>query len=173
MKKNTSGLRARGPYSVIVQVVLLIWAFLSVFPLYWLITFSLKDNTEIYGDNPVGLPHVWHFENYEKAFMSGKMGIYFLNSVIVTAVTVLFVSVFAIMAAYALTRMRWKLRPVVETIFIFGITIPLHSALLPVFLLLRDLNLLSTRWALILPYTAFFSANGHNDLQRTYAKYSH
>lgn len=148
-------IKIRSGYDVVVQVVLLIWAFLSIFPMYWMLTFSLKDNAEIYGANPVGLPQVWRFENYEKALMSGKMGTYFMNSVIVTTITVVFVAVFSIMAAYAITRMRWKLSRFTEALFIFGITIPLHSALLPVFLLLRDMSLLSTRWALILPYTAF------------------
>ena len=60
----------------VIQACLIFWAALQIFPLYWLLTFSLKDNTEIFQGNMVGLPSVWRFENYTHAFMGGNVGRY-------------------------------------------------------------------------------------------------
>ena len=51
--------------------------------------------------------------------------------------------------------LRWRLSSAMESMFILGVTIPIHAVLLPTFLLLRNIGLLDTRFALILPYTAF------------------
>ena len=76
--------------SVIVTVILLVVAFIQLFPLYWMFTFSLKSNAEIFGGNIVGLPQNWEWENYVEIFSRANMGRYMLNSVIVTALTIFF-----------------------------------------------------------------------------------
>ena len=62
-------------------IVLLLIALTQLFPLYWLITFSLKSNTEIFGENVIGLPKVWRWDNYITALSSSNLIRYFLNSV--------------------------------------------------------------------------------------------
>lgn len=142
-------------YGTFTQVILLIWSFLQLFPLYWLIVLSFKDNQEIFSGRSISLPSEWHLENYDFVFRSGNMGTYLLNSFLVTIATILLVCTFAIMASFAISRMRWRHSSTVESIFILGITVPIHAALLPTFLMLSKIGLLNTRWALILPYTAF------------------
>lgn len=143
------------PSSMVSQFFLVLWAILQIFPLYWLLTFSLKDNADIFQGNMVGLPSVWHFENYEHAFMGGSVGRYLLNSIIVTAITIFIVGLSSLMASYALVRMKWKLRKFMQVAFIMGITIPIHAALLPVFIMMRQVHLINTYWCLIIPYAAF------------------
>ncbi len=140
---------------VVIQAGLIFWAVIQIFPLYWLLTFSLKDNTEIFQGNMIGLPKIWHFENYAHAFMGGNVGRYLANSIIVTAVTIMIVCMASLMASYALIRMKWKLRKLFQMIFILGITIPIHAALLPVFIMMRQAHLINTYWCLIIPYSAF------------------
>jgi raffinose/stachyose/melibiose transport system permease protein len=123
-------------------------------------TFSLKTNQEIFGDNPVGLPINWMWSNYADVVQNAHMATYFLNSVIVTAASILIVSVLGLMSAYPLNRMIWKGRALIRNILMLGLAIPIHAALLPVFLMLRDLRLLNTHWALILPYAAFSLSMG-------------
>ncbi|MDD3213925.1 MAG: carbohydrate ABC transporter permease, partial [Eubacteriales bacterium] len=123
--------------------------------LYWLLTFSLKDNTEIFGGNIAGLPNNWLFANYESALIGGKVGIYLLNSVIVTAITIIVTCLFSLMASYALTRMKWRGQKIVLEFFLLGLMIPIHATLLPLFLVLSKMHLISTHLALILPYTGF------------------
>ena len=60
--------------------ILLLIAITQIFPLYWLITFSLKSNTEIFGENVIGLPKIWRWDNYVTALSSSNLIRYFLNS---------------------------------------------------------------------------------------------
>ncbi len=140
---------------VVIQAGLIFWAVIQIFPLYWLLTFSLKDNTEIFQGNMIGLPKDWNFENYAHAFMGGNVGRYLANSIIVTTVTIMIVCMASLMASYALIRMKWKLRKLFQMMFILGITIPIHAALLPVFIMMRQAHLINTYWCLIIPYSAF------------------
>ena len=145
---------------VVTYIILIFWALINIFPLYWMFTFSLKDNGEIFGDNVIGLPKKWLFSNYDVAMDTGNMGRYFMNSAIITFATILLTLIIALMACYALTRMEWRGRKLVNNIFMLGLTIPIHAALLPVFLLLAKLKMTNSYQALIIPYTAFALAMG-------------
>ncbi len=136
-------------------VILSVIVVIQLFPLYWLISFSLKNNAEIFDGNIIGLPEVARFSNYSAALANGEIFRYFLNSVFVTSVTVVVCCLLSAMAAYAISRMKWKLSKVTLMLFLTGLMIPLHAVLLPLFILLRDVNMLNSYWALILPYTAF------------------
>lgn len=85
-------------------IVLLLIALTQLFPLYWLITFSLKSNTEIFGENVIGLPKVWRWDNYITALSSSNLIRYFLNSVFYSVVTVVVAGIISSMAAYAIAQ---------------------------------------------------------------------
>lgn len=136
------------------QLFLIIWLLLCLFPLYWLLTFSLKDTDEIFRGNLIGLPQQWLFSNYANAWGSGgNIGLYLLNSVIDTGVTLLITSFFGFMSAYGLLRMRWKGQKIVFTYILMGMMIPMHAALYPLTVTLMPL--MKTHLALIIPYAAF------------------
>ncbi|WP_034785703.1 carbohydrate ABC transporter permease [Eubacterium xylanophilum] len=141
--------------NTIMYILLSLWALINLFPLYWMLTFSLKSNDEIFGANIIGLPKDWLFENYQEAVDAGNMGQYFLNSLIVTFITIVITIVLSLMATYALSRMNWKGRKTVNAIFMLGLTVPIHAAILPVFLILREAKMTNSYIALIVPYTAF------------------
>ncbi len=141
-------------------IILFIWAIIDIFPIYWMVTFSLKDNNEIFGENIIGLPRNWIFSNYTEAFETGNMKLYFLNSILVTSVTIVFTVIFSLMACYALTRLEWKGRKLANNIFMLGLTVPIHAALIPVLVILRYFKMTNSYQALIIPYTAFALAMG-------------
>jgi raffinose/stachyose/melibiose transport system permease protein len=151
MKKN----KKISPKKSIVYLILIIWTVVSLFPIYWMITFSLKTNAEIFGGNTIGLPREFRWTNYIGVFASGNLGIYLMNSIIVTVVTIILVVFISSMASYAMIRMRWKFSRLAMNILLLGLMIPIHAALLPVFVMMRNLRLINTLWSLILPYTAF------------------
>lgn len=140
---------------VLTYTILGIWAVINIFPLYWMLTFSLKSNKEIFGDNIIGLPKEWLWTNYQNALTKGNMALYFLNSVIVTGFTIILTVILSLMATYALTRLVWKGRKTVNNIFMLGLTVPIHAAILPVFIILQKLKMTDSYQALIIPYTAF------------------
>jgi len=134
---------------------LFFWMLVNLFPVYWMFTFSLKNNEEIFGSNVVGLPRHWLWSNYTQALNTGHMAKYFLNSTIVAVATILITLAVALMGTFALTRLIWKRRRTLNKFFMLGLTIPIHASIVPVYVTLSRLHMLNTYWALIIPYSAF------------------
>ena len=145
---------------VLVYIVLVLWALISIFPVYWMLTFSLKNNAEIFGENVIGLPQNWVWGNYNRAMNTGHMEVYFLNSLIIAVLTILITLVAAAMATYAMTRLVWKGRETMNKFFMLGLTIPIHAAIVPLYVVLGKAHLLNSHAALIIPYSAFSLAMG-------------
>ncbi|KJJ71422.1 Inner membrane ABC transporter permease protein ycjP [uncultured Clostridium sp.] len=139
----------------IVFLFLCIYTIIQLYPMVWLIFFSLKNNKQIFGGNALGLPDPAVFENYVVAFENAKIGTYLVNSVIVTGCTILIVIVLTTMGAYAITRLKWKYSNLFLLFITTGMMIPVHAALLPLFISFSRVGILNTRIALILPYVGF------------------
>lgn len=136
-------------------ILLVSFTIAQIFPLLWLFSFSLKDNGEIFGGNVLGLPKHYLWSNYKEALLHAKVSIYFWNSIIVTFSTIAITVVAGSLAAYAIARLRWKLSNAALLFLTIGMMIPVHAALLPLFIILSKSGLLNTRLALIIPYTGF------------------
>lgn len=136
-------------------VGLAFWALIDLFPIYWMFTFSLKNNAEVFGANIMGLPQHWLWSNYETALTSGNVPLYFLNSLIVTAASIVISLVAALMATYAITRIVWKGSKSMNAFFMLGITIPIHSSVVPLFITISKIHMSNSYLALIIPYSAF------------------
>ncbi len=141
------------PIRILTYVFLVFWALIQLFPLYWLFTFSLKNNKEIFGGNIIGLPQEWQWENYQKIFTQAHIYRYMLNSLFVAAVTIVLTLILASMASYALTRLKWKLSGLVYLMFLTGMMLSMQAVLLPLYRNLKPIR--DTLWSLIIPYTAF------------------
>ena len=140
----------------LIYLFLAVFTFIQIFPFYWLVTFSFKSNMEIFdSNNLVGLPKVWHLENFSKALMGGEILRYLLNSVFYAAVTVVVSTLLASMVAYAINRMYWKAKGIVAAIFSLGIMIPVQATLLPLFQGLDRLGIRGGYLGLMLPYITF------------------
>ncbi|MCR4850909.1 MAG: carbohydrate ABC transporter permease [Lachnospiraceae bacterium] len=156
--------------SALIYVGLVVWLLIDLFPLYYLFTFSLKSTNEITGSNVIGLPKEWLWSNYSRVFTLGKKtGVppvrhffangglekSFTNSVLVAALTIIICLIAALMATYAITRIVWKGSQTLNSIFMLGITIPMHVALYPIYVSFSKMGILKSYWALIIPYAAF------------------
>lgn len=139
----------------IVYVILGFWALINLFPVYWMFTFSLKSNAEIFGENVAGLPREWLWSNYAKAMKVGNIFRYFLNSTLIAVVTIAIVMIVALMATFALTRFIWKGRKMMNSFLMLGLTIPIHASIVPIYVTLSNLHLLNSYISLIIPYAAF------------------
>lgn len=124
----------------------------SIFPLIWVFYNSFKTNTELFTE-PWALPGKLHFENYIFAWKQANIGQYFFNSVIVCVTAMFFCLLLSTTAAFALTRLRWKLSGAAMMVFVVGMMIPIHSTLIPMFLMFSKIKITNTLWALIIPYT--------------------
>lgn len=141
--------------NTITHILLALFAFIQIYPLFWLFEFSLKDNSEIFGGNIAGLPQHWRFENYVTAFFQANIMQYFFNSVLVTVITIVLTIIIAAMSSYAISRMIWKGREITLKLVLMGMMVPIHAALLPLFIILSKSHMLNSYLSLIIPYVAF------------------
>jgi ABC-type glycerol-3-phosphate transport system permease component len=133
--------------------LLILFALYVLVPFMWVIFTALKSNYEIAQD-PLGLPPNWRFENMVKAWTVGKFGRYFVNSVIVTVPIVMLVVSLSCLAGYGLARLRMPGRMLIFYFFLVGLMVPFTAIMIPLFYILRDIGVLGTYWAMILPQTA-------------------
>ena len=133
--------------------MLILFAVFVLVPFMWVIFTALKSNLEI-AQEPLGLPPNWRFENLAQAWNQGKFSRYFINSVIVTVPIVLLVVSLSCLAGYGLARLKMPGRMLIFYFFLVGLMVPFTSIMIPLFYILRDIGVLGTYWAMILPQTA-------------------
>ncbi|WP_337099068.1 carbohydrate ABC transporter permease [Paenibacillus sp. YIM B09110] len=131
-----------------------LYALVTLYPLYWLFISAFKSNEEFYS-RPFQLPTSWKFDSFARAWKVSDMGTSMLNSVIVTGVSLVLTLAIGALAAYILSRFQFRFKLAVMGIFLLGMLIPIHSTLVPLFIVMNKIHLLNTYGALIFPYVAF------------------
>lgn len=106
-KSSGAWIASKLGYSVL-YIVLSVVAILQIFPLVWLLFFSLKNNQEVFNLPPLSLPMNPRWENYEKVWSAGNIDVYFFNSVWITVVATVLTIVLGSLVTYAITRLKWK-----------------------------------------------------------------
>ena len=123
-------------------VILMMFSVIQIFPLLWLVNFSLKDNSEIYTVSSLK-PETPMFGNYVEAWLKGNVAEYFMNSVLVTFISVAVTVVLSCMMGYAITRMKWRSNAALGFLML-GMMVPIHATLIPLFLIMQKAGLLNT-----------------------------
>ncbi|MFZ5908923.1 MAG: carbohydrate ABC transporter permease [Chloroflexota bacterium] len=126
---------------------------IALYPLLWVATNSFKTDIQLF-ENSWELPQEWHWENYAKAWKYG-IAKYILNSVLVTVSAVLLNALISLMAAYGLSRFRFKGQSALLYFILGGLMLAPEVSLIPLFRILTTLNLYDTYFAMILPNVAF------------------
>lgn len=157
---KTAGKKEHKWSKALLFAVLGIVAVIQIFPLVWLVDFSLASSNEMFTNGLLIIPEKIQWGNYQKAFVDGHFLLYLKNSVLINGLAVLLVILVSIMAAYACKRMQWKLNGFVRTLLLMGMMIPIHATLLPNFKIYSNLHLTDTIWALLIPYVAFSLPQG-------------
>lgn len=143
--------------ALLVQSVLAANALLVLLPLGYMGVSSLKTTREIF-QHPFALPAVVRWENYAQVWGAAHFGVYFRNSVMVTLASMLVILVAGTLAAYPLGRYRFRWNDLILIYFLSGIMVPIRLAIIPLFIMMRDmmrdLHLLDTWWSLVLVYSA-------------------
>jgi N-acetylglucosamine transport system permease protein len=136
--------------------VLILFGVAVVYPMLWLLATSLKTDEAVFF-SPFSFPEWDNLQwlNYTRAWKSGRFGHYFGNSVFLTGAGVILVTLLSAMAAYAISRFRFKGSRLLFYIFLAGLMIPVQLAIVPLFFQLKSMDLLNTRSGLLGVYVAF------------------
>ena len=140
-------------FSILKWFLLLAFALYTVVPLIWLFITSLKTNGEYYASR-FSLPAVPQFSNYINAWKSASLGTMTLNSITVALVATVANALIASMAAYAISRFRFKGRELIFSVFSMGIMVPLNAMMVPYYTVFNKIGLLNSLNSLRILYTA-------------------
>jgi len=135
--------------NVIIHLFLIAVTITCLFPLFWMVSSSLKTPEVIFKDMSL-IPKELHFENYILAWEEGGFGRYFLNSLFYTASVVLGIVLVASLAAYAFSRFRFPGRNILFFMFMAAMMIPIPGSFVPLYVLLNKLHLRNTAFGYIL-----------------------
>ena len=125
---------------------------LTIIPVAWAISLALKDNSETVGGG--FFPKSPQWGNFYLAWQQYEMAIFFQNSVIITAISVLLTTFVAFIAGYAFTKLKFTGCEIVFRIFLVGIIIPPAALVIPLLLELNSIHLYNTQIGLALTYSA-------------------
>ncbi|MFA6774931.1 MAG: carbohydrate ABC transporter permease [Sphaerochaetaceae bacterium] len=134
-------------------IVMSIYVILIIYPLFNMLISSFKTTREIMKD-PFGMPSSFSFKNYKLLWIDKHFDKYFLNSLIVTAIAMLFVVLLGSMAAFGVSRYKYKGNTLVYMLFLSGIMLPLKAAVIPLFFIIKKLNLVDNFGSVILIFIA-------------------
>lgn len=146
-RASRAGIRAT------IQVILIFVTFVSIAPILIIWFSSFKTSSEL-STSPLGLPQQWHFSNFADAWSQAHMGQYAINSVLITAPTLLLILSTASLAGYAFAVLRFRGRTLLFSLFLLGLMVPSISVVVALFYTMHDLGLLNTRSGLVLAETA-------------------
>jgi len=133
---------------------LILFAITAIFPLVWLAYNSVKPGPEFARDI-FSLPSRVTFENYESIFSDPGVYQAFFNSLFAAIIATTVTVILSFVIAYFLARYRFRGRNLLYAFFLFGLLVPIHGLLVPVFVQFKEVGLLNNRFTLLAPYTAF------------------
>jgi multiple sugar transport system permease protein len=130
---------------------LIVLSVIMLIPFIWMMSLAFKSNSEIVSGFSV-IPKQWSLDGLRSVLNKGGMVLYwFKNSVIVTvSITVLAVGTSAIVG-YLFAKFQFKAKTGIFLLFLSGMMVPFQVTMIPIFLLMKELNLLNSIWALIIP----------------------
>lgn len=135
------------------HIVLVVWSFIVLFPIYIMIINSFKTKFSIY-DNPFGLPEKWNLKNYQYVFTNSDFMGYFMNSILVVVISLALTLALGAFAAYALANWKGKASNLVFFFIVAGMMLPIRIASIRLIQIVKVLGLLNTIWGLIPIYVA-------------------
>jgi raffinose/stachyose/melibiose transport system permease protein len=138
-----------------VHAILGLYTLLALFPIVLIIMNSFKAKRAIF-NTPLQPPNPANFDpiGYVKVFGDSSVGLYYMNSITVTAGTIFLTLLFGAMAAWALTEYKFRWNTLLALYLSIGIMVPIRLGSVSIIQLVADLNLINTLTALVLVYTA-------------------
>lgn len=144
----------RGLWEILPLLFGIIWFVVAFFPVLYMLMTSLRPLTDFFTDIPWLPPSHPTLSNYS-SILSSDFGLYFVNTIFVTAFSVILIVLVSLFSAYSISRVRNRFTQLTFNLFLVGLAIPLQATIIPIYAIITDLRLYDTLFALILPSVAF------------------
>ncbi|WP_026907184.1 carbohydrate ABC transporter permease [Paucisalibacillus globulus] len=146
--------RKRDLFDVISNVVVFLFALLSLFPLYWLITSSLKNSAAVVKMPPDWFPKTFNIDNYIEVFSNQPALKWALNSITVSLVSTIALIIVSSLAAYAFSKLQFKGKNIIFILFISSLMVPKEVLIVPLYRIVDNLEMVNTLHGMIWPNVA-------------------
>ncbi|MDD6051847.1 MAG: carbohydrate ABC transporter permease [Clostridiales bacterium] len=145
-----------GSISIFNNSVLCVFSASCIFPLVWMFYSSLKEKRTFNADI-MGLPTQPTLINYERILTNKDYHLAesMWNSVRTTALSIFLIVLFSFIVGYILSRVKFKGNRVLYVMFLMGMLIPIHSLLVPIYVVFKDCGINDKWYTLLLPYVSF------------------
>lgn len=146
----------KGILAIFLNAILLIFSLSCIFPLVWMFYSSLKEK-RVFNADIMGLPTNPSFSNYVKILTNKDYHIFqsLFNSARTTILSVVVIILFGFIVGYILSRFKFPGNRLLYLIFLMGMLIPIHSLLVPIYLVFTSTHMANQWFTLIIPYVAF------------------
>jgi len=136
---------------IFIYMLLILIVFMTITPLLWMVSTSLKSDSETTSIPIVWIPEKPRWENYIRAWNSAPFGNFFLNSIKITLTTTIGLVFFCSLAGYGFARFNTPLFNFLFSILLSAMMLPGVVMLIPLFILFRNIGWIDTHWSLIIP----------------------
>ena len=157
MKKDSGTHKVRrGVLGTVMKLILWIFSLSCIFPIVWMIYSSLKEKRAFNADI-IGLPKSPTLINYTRILSNSDyhLGASMWNSVRTTVLSIVLIVAFSFIVGYILSRIHFKLNRLIYVMFLMGMLIPIHSLLVPIYVVFKKCGLSNQWFTLLFPYVSF------------------
>lgn len=146
--------KKREKIDILFNLIVLFFAILSLFPLYWLVTSSFKNSSDVVKMPPDWFPKTFTLSNYVDVFNNQPAFKWAYNSLFVSIVSTLALIVVSALAAYAFSKLKFRGQNILFVIFISSLMIPKEVMIVPLFRIIQDFGMVNTLSGMIFPNIA-------------------
>jgi len=139
------------PTNILGSIVILLGSFIMIFPFVWMILSAFKTPGDVYAYPPKWLPSEWNLDNFRKVFEMIPFWTYYGNSLFTSLVQTFLQIAISILAAYALTKLRFPGRNLIYKFLQSSMFIPTVVTIIPTFLIISKMGLVNTYAGIMLP----------------------
>lgn len=146
--------------ALFVYLLLTVFALFFIIPFLWIVSTSLKGDSQIFTIPPLWIPDHFHWENYVNVFKRIPFFMYLKNSVFITTVSIIGTVLSSSLVAYAFGCLQWKGRDTLFVLVLVTMMMPAQVIMIPVFVLFKEIGWLNTFKPLTIP--AFLGGGAFN-----------
>ncbi|PLR76291.1 sugar ABC transporter ATP-binding protein [Bacillus sp. V3-13] len=135
---------------MITYIALILVSLIMILPFIWMLSASLKAESEIFGFPVKWIPETFHWSNYKEVWTRVPFHIYYLNTLKISVITTILLVINSSLAGYAFAKIKFPENNILFFIYIATMMIPYQVMMIPQFMLMSEIGLVNSHWALIL-----------------------